>query len=194
MQLHRIASRPGEHRHLGLHPVVAPTLWWPEDQSWFVAGDSDFAWTYVAGPEALIEAIESSPSWRRFVRRSMDGTLSTATCSTNPEPVLGPNSAPRAAASRPPGGGVEPDGSSAMNGSVAQSASGELTTLATVIASLRPKPRRRSRHHESHHSPVPPTTGELQHRDFGTNRVRRSERSRRIHDLSRCGRATSDQP
>lgn len=41
--------------------LVAPTIWWPNDRSWFVAGDTDFAWTYVAGQTSLIETIESSP-------------------------------------------------------------------------------------------------------------------------------------
>lgn len=40
--------------------LLAPTIWWPEDHSWFVASDTDFAWSYVAGPESLIETIETS--------------------------------------------------------------------------------------------------------------------------------------
>lgn len=35
-----------------------PNLWWPEDRSWFLVTEIDFAWTYVAGPETLISAIE----------------------------------------------------------------------------------------------------------------------------------------
>ncbi|MEL6982756.1 MAG: hypothetical protein AAFO29_10070 [Actinomycetota bacterium] len=35
-----------------------PNLWWPKDRSWFLVTEIDFGWTYVAGPEALVEAIE----------------------------------------------------------------------------------------------------------------------------------------
>jgi len=35
-----------------------PNLWWPQDRAWFVVTEIDFAWTYVAGPEALVSAIE----------------------------------------------------------------------------------------------------------------------------------------
>lgn len=35
----------------------SPNLWWPEDRSWFVATEIDFAWTYVGGTKATIEAI-----------------------------------------------------------------------------------------------------------------------------------------
>ena len=41
--------------------LLAPTIWWPEDRSWFVASDADFGWTYVAGATPLIDAVESSP-------------------------------------------------------------------------------------------------------------------------------------
>ncbi len=39
----------------------SPNLWWPDDHRWFVVSEVDFMWTYVGGPQALIEAIESSP-------------------------------------------------------------------------------------------------------------------------------------
>lgn len=42
--------------------LAGPTLWWPHDQSWFVASDVDMASTYVAGTAELIERIESSPA------------------------------------------------------------------------------------------------------------------------------------
>ena len=32
-------------------------LWWPADQAWFVATEIDFAWTYVGGSRADIEAV-----------------------------------------------------------------------------------------------------------------------------------------
>jgi hypothetical protein len=35
----------------------SPNLWWPEDRSWFVATEIDFAWTYVGGTEATINVI-----------------------------------------------------------------------------------------------------------------------------------------
>lgn len=39
----------------------SPNVWWPEDRAWFVISEIDFTWTYVAGPNALAEAIEASP-------------------------------------------------------------------------------------------------------------------------------------
>ena len=38
-----------------------PTVWWPEDRSWYVFSDIDFAWSYVGGTATLAEAIEKSP-------------------------------------------------------------------------------------------------------------------------------------
>jgi hypothetical protein len=32
-------------------------LWWPEDHAWFVANDTDWAWTYVGGSRALIDSM-----------------------------------------------------------------------------------------------------------------------------------------
>jgi hypothetical protein len=34
-----------------------PDLWWPEDRRWFVGGDTDLDWWYIAGPEALLSAV-----------------------------------------------------------------------------------------------------------------------------------------
>ncbi len=34
-------------------------MWWPNDRSWFVASEIDFYWTYVGGPEELIESIRA---------------------------------------------------------------------------------------------------------------------------------------
>ena len=39
----------------------SPNLWWPEDRTWFVATEIDFAWTYVGGSEATT----SDPRYRR---------------------------------------------------------------------------------------------------------------------------------
>ncbi len=40
--------------------IDAPTIWWPEDRSWYVFSDTDFAWSYVGGTTAVVEAIEAS--------------------------------------------------------------------------------------------------------------------------------------
>jgi hypothetical protein len=40
--------------------IEAPTIWWPEDRTWYVFSDVDFAWFYVGGTTALVEAIERS--------------------------------------------------------------------------------------------------------------------------------------
>jgi hypothetical protein len=36
-----------------------PNLWWPEDRAWVVATEIDFAWTYVGGTLAHIDALLS---------------------------------------------------------------------------------------------------------------------------------------
>jgi hypothetical protein len=35
----------------------SPHLWWPEDRSWFVATEVDYAWTYVGGARNLIDEL-----------------------------------------------------------------------------------------------------------------------------------------
>ena len=39
-----------------------PNLWWPDDRAWCVASEIDFPYTYVAGPQGLIDAIVQDPS------------------------------------------------------------------------------------------------------------------------------------
>jgi len=34
-----------------------PDLWWPEDRRWFVGGDTDLDWCYIAGSEHLVSAV-----------------------------------------------------------------------------------------------------------------------------------------
>lgn len=36
-------------------------LWWPADRAWCVATEVDFAWTYVGGTRALIDALLADP-------------------------------------------------------------------------------------------------------------------------------------
>lgn len=38
-----------------------PNLWWPADRAWFVASEIDLCWTYVGGPQPLIEQILADP-------------------------------------------------------------------------------------------------------------------------------------
>jgi hypothetical protein len=38
-------------------PSNSPNMWWPEDRSWIVVTDIDFAWTYVGGSVSLISNI-----------------------------------------------------------------------------------------------------------------------------------------
>ncbi len=35
----------------------SPNLWWPDDRTWVVATEVDYAWTYVGGSEAVIAAV-----------------------------------------------------------------------------------------------------------------------------------------
>lgn len=41
-----------------------PDLWWPEDRRWFVGGDTDLDWCYVAGSERLVSAVGAQFSGR----------------------------------------------------------------------------------------------------------------------------------
>jgi hypothetical protein len=34
-----------------------PDLWWPEDRRWFVGGDIDLDWCYIAGSVRLVSAV-----------------------------------------------------------------------------------------------------------------------------------------
>jgi hypothetical protein len=34
-----------------------PDLWWPEDRRWFVGGDTDLNWCYIAGSVGLVSAV-----------------------------------------------------------------------------------------------------------------------------------------
>jgi hypothetical protein len=34
-----------------------PDLWWPEDRQWFVGGDTDLDWCYIAGSVQLVSAV-----------------------------------------------------------------------------------------------------------------------------------------
>jgi hypothetical protein len=35
----------------------SPNLWWPDDRAWIVVTEIDFAWTYVGGSRAAIDAV-----------------------------------------------------------------------------------------------------------------------------------------
>ncbi len=48
-----LAEAPG---HSG-----SPNYWWPHDHAWCVAGDVDLTWAVIAGSQALIERLASSP-------------------------------------------------------------------------------------------------------------------------------------
>jgi hypothetical protein len=44
----------------GVEPFdQSANLWWPDDLAWVVATEIDFAWTYVGGTRALVEALLS---------------------------------------------------------------------------------------------------------------------------------------
>lgn len=38
-----------------------PNLWWPEDRTWCVASEIDLPWSYLAGPEELIQTVLADP-------------------------------------------------------------------------------------------------------------------------------------
>lgn len=41
-----------------------PDLWWPQDRRWFVGGDTDLDWCYVAGSEGLVATVDAALSGR----------------------------------------------------------------------------------------------------------------------------------
>ena len=50
-----------------------PNLWWPDDRAWCVASEIDFPYTYVGGPQALIEAIVNDPGIEALPAKPTDG-------------------------------------------------------------------------------------------------------------------------
>jgi hypothetical protein len=36
---------------------LSPNLWWPDDRSWFVTTEIDYAWTYIGGSDDLIATV-----------------------------------------------------------------------------------------------------------------------------------------
>jgi hypothetical protein len=43
-----------------------PAVFWPDDRAWFVANDTDDAWTFVAGSRSLVEALVADPDLEAF--------------------------------------------------------------------------------------------------------------------------------
>jgi len=41
--------------------LASANLWWPEDRSWIVATEVDYAWTYVGGSKPTIQSILTCP-------------------------------------------------------------------------------------------------------------------------------------
>jgi hypothetical protein len=50
-----------------------PNLWWPDDRAWCVASEIDFPYTYVAGPQQLIDAIVQDPAIEALPATDTDG-------------------------------------------------------------------------------------------------------------------------
>ncbi len=48
-------------------------LWWPDDQAWCVSTEIDFAWTYVGGPSACIDAVLARPELEAVEASPTDG-------------------------------------------------------------------------------------------------------------------------
>ncbi|HUQ45942.1 MAG TPA: hypothetical protein VM033_04790 [Gemmatimonadaceae bacterium] len=55
-----IAAAHTSYSAIAFHHQSA-NLWWPADQAWCVATEIDFAWTYVGGPRAAIDAVLADP-------------------------------------------------------------------------------------------------------------------------------------
>lgn len=52
-----------------------PDLWWPEDRRWFVGGDTDLDWCYIAGSVRLVSAVAAEFQGRT---RAVDWKASNA--------------------------------------------------------------------------------------------------------------------
>jgi hypothetical protein len=52
-----------------------PDLWWPADRAWFVGGDTDLDWCYIAGSERLVSAVRAEFAGRT---RAVDWNMSNA--------------------------------------------------------------------------------------------------------------------
>lgn len=50
----------------------SPNLWWPDDRSWFVTTEIDYAWTYLGGPPRLIEDVLRDPRIEALPARTTD--------------------------------------------------------------------------------------------------------------------------
>ncbi len=50
-----------------------PNLWWPDDRAWCVASEIDLPYTYVGGPQALIDAIINDPAIEALPATPADG-------------------------------------------------------------------------------------------------------------------------
>lgn len=71
---------PGRDYLLYLAPLTralgwedGPNLWWPDDRAWCVASEIDFPYTYVGGPQALIDAIINDPAIEALAATPADG-------------------------------------------------------------------------------------------------------------------------
>jgi hypothetical protein len=51
---------------------LSPNLWWPEDHSWIVVTEIDFAWTYVGGTRAAIDAVLADDRLEAYEARLAD--------------------------------------------------------------------------------------------------------------------------
>jgi hypothetical protein len=50
----------------------SPNVWWPDDRAWFVATEIDFAWTYVGGTTAAIDAVLAEPKLETLLATPTD--------------------------------------------------------------------------------------------------------------------------
>jgi hypothetical protein len=54
-------------------PYRSPSLWWPDDRSWFVSTEVDLAWTYVGGATPAIDEVLAHPALEALRARLSDG-------------------------------------------------------------------------------------------------------------------------
>jgi hypothetical protein len=51
----------------------SPSIWWPDDRSWWVATEVDFDWTYVGGSSKCIADVLAHPGLEALPARLSDG-------------------------------------------------------------------------------------------------------------------------
>jgi hypothetical protein len=69
-----------------------PEIWWPDDRTWIVVTEIDYAWTYVGAAGAVIAAILDHPDLEALPAKLTDRPFHDSDLLNTPAP---PSGAPR---------------------------------------------------------------------------------------------------